>query len=167
MIERMFLTKSDQWRGFVQPGEKTKLGFLSIDEKRMASVKLIEVENLKVKAELRIFQSQNIPDPKNFNFLISVEEAEELLKICHDPILNYTKHYFGIKTHFYSKEDPQIWYVKEYEGPHKGFIITGVTLKDTNEILSPPEWVGAEVTNDPKYQNYNIATCAIRTYLWL
>jgi adenylate cyclase len=161
MLERMFLTKSDQWRGFVQPGEKTRLGFLSTDNTRIVSVKLVEVESQKVKAELRVFQSQNTPDPKNFNFLISIEEAEELLEMCHTPILNYTKHYFGIKTNFYSKEDPQVWYVKEYKDPHKGFVITGVVLKDDTEILSPPEWVGAEITNDQKYQNYNIATCAL------
>lgn len=157
MIERVFLTKNDHWRGYAQPSEKTKFGFLSKNEKRIVEVKLVEINGIKVKAEIKIYQSNNIPDPKSFNYLISIEEAESLLSICYEPILNYTKYYFGIKSNIYSKEDPQIWYVKEYEGPHKGIVVTGVNLNSCSDTLYPPDWVGAEITDDPKYKNYSIS----------
>ena len=161
MYERMFLTKNENWKAFTQPGEKIKIGFLSTDEKRRVLVELIEVSGKKVKAELRIYQAQDLPDPKNFNFLISIEEAEDLLKICQDPILSYTKYLFGIRSNIYTLSDTQIWYVKEYEGPHKGFIISGVELHTAADTLFPPNWIGAEITNDPKYQDINILTCTL------
>ena len=161
MYERMFLTKNENWKAFTQPGEKIKTGFLSTDVKRIILVELSEVAVKKVKAELRIYQSQDLPDPKNFNFLISIEEAEELLKICQEPTLSYTKYMFGVRSSIYSLSDPQVWYVKEYEGPHQGFVITGVELHASSETLFPPNWVGEEITNNSKYQDINILTCTL------
>jgi adenylate cyclase len=156
MHERLFIAKDQSWKKHIQAGEIITKGFLSTDEKRIVAVKITEINGTPVKAELVVNSSKNLPDPKSFNFLISVEEAKDLLKICIEPILHYTKYFFGVRS-FYGSTETQVWFLKVYEGFHEGFVTSGVELKDLNETLSPPEWIGAEVTNDPKYQDHNIA----------
>ena len=156
MVERMFLTKSSSWRNYAQPSENTKVGFLSKDPKRLVFVELTDVLGKVAKAEVIIIQS-----PKTFRYLVPVEEAQELLTVCHEPPLSYKKYFFGIAPRMLNS-DPQVWYVKEFEGPHTGFFITGVELKDAGDQMFPPDWVGTEVTEDPKYQLYNLGEFLVK-----
>jgi len=161
MVERTFLTKSSSWRNFVQPGELTTLGYLSKDPKRQVSVEIVEILGRDASPHVAKAQITIIQPPKVFNYLIPIEEARELLIGCADSPLSYTKYMFGISPRTFGA-DPQVWYVKEFTGPYIGYVLTGVELKEPSEQIFPPDWVGTEVTEDPKYQLYNLGEFLIK-----
>ena len=177
MIKRIFLVINKFWKEYTQPGEVTREGtiptsealciskegnlfFLNISDtfKMQISkedsldlqvqidigcktrVKIIHISGRFVKAEIII---------KDNRYLVSLDYAERLLDVCSQPIQSYSKYLFGIKKSSGTNDDPQIWWVKEYSGPYTGIYITGVELKDENEELYPPDWVGKEISGDP------------------
>ena len=116
-----------------------------INSQCKVSVKTIVVSGNLVKAELTIKR-----DFKEFVYLISHEDAENLFKLCAQPLQTYCKYIFGMKKSYFGIEDPQIWWIKEYSGPYAGITFTGVELKDSKEELILPDWAGKEISNDPE-----------------
>lgn len=46
--------------------------------------------------------------------------------------------------------------IDEFEGDNRGLITAEVELKDENQLVTIPGWVGQEVTGDPRYFNSNL-----------
>ncbi|MBD3563443.1 adenylate cyclase, partial [Planktothrix sp. FACHB-1355] len=42
-------------------------------------------------------------------------------------------------------------------GENQGLIIAEVELTDENQVIELPDWIGAEVSNEPRYFNANLA----------
>ena len=72
-------------------------------------VKVIAVSGKTVKAELTIKK-----ELKEFCYLITEEDADNLLKLCIQPIQTYCKYLFGMKKSYYGTEDPQVWWIKDF-----------------------------------------------------
>ena len=62
-----------------------------------------------------------------------------------------------IKTRFIVEFKNHIWEIDEFEGRHKGLILAEVELKSEDENVELPEWIGEEVTGNPKYYNSNLS----------
>ena len=65
-------------------------------------------------------------------------------KFC-DSAMNFTlvKNTDGVHT----------WEIDEFYGDNDGLVVAEVELADENEPFDKPEWLGEEVTGDPKYFN--------------
>jgi len=46
-----------------------------------------------------------------------------------------------------------VWEVDEFYGDNDGLTVAEVELADENEPFDKPDWLGEEVTGDPKYFN--------------
>jgi adenylate cyclase len=49
-----------------------------------------------------------------------------------------------------------MWEIDEFFGENQGLIVAEVELKSEDQAFKKPEWVGAEVTGDPRYFNSNL-----------
>jgi Uncharacterized protein conserved in bacteria len=49
-----------------------------------------------------------------------------------------------------------IWEVDEFHGPNEGLVVAEIELEDEKDAVPLPEWIGEEVTADPKYLNANL-----------
>lgn len=49
-----------------------------------------------------------------------------------------------------------IWEIDEFLNENEGLILAEIELKDENDIFEKPEWVGEEVSNDPRYFNSSL-----------
>ena len=76
---------------------------------------------------------------------ISVAEALELLKLCHDGIIDKIRHLVKFGKHIFE--------VDEFFGDNEGLVIAEVELSDANENFERPGFLGAEVTGDKRYYN--------------
>lgn len=76
---------------------------------------------------------------------IAVEEAMELLKLCHDGIID--------KIRYLVKCGEHIIEVDEFFGENEGLVIAEVELNDANEDFEKPAFIGQEVTGDKRYYN--------------
>ena len=76
---------------------------------------------------------------------ISVAEALDLLKLCHDGIIDKVRHLVKCGKHIFE--------VDEFFGDNEGLVIAEVELGDANEKFEKPDFVGEEVTGDKRYYN--------------
>ena len=49
-----------------------------------------------------------------------------------------------------------VWEIDEFFGENRGLIIAEVELESEDQVFPKPDWVGEEVTGDPRYYNANL-----------
>lgn len=142
-IERKFLVKSDAWREG-PAGERIVQGYLCRDEERTVRVR-IKGE----KGFLTIKGSSEGIARKEFEYEIPREEAEELLQICVPPLLD--------KVRYERRCGGHLWEIDEFAGENKGLIVAEIELEDEATEFEKPDWLGEEVSDDPRYYNACLA----------
>lgn len=45
------------------------------------------------------------------------------------------------------------WEIDEFLGENKGLIVAEIELENENQLFAKPDWLGAEVSEDPRYTN--------------
>jgi CYTH domain-containing protein len=84
-----------------------------------------------------------------FEYPIPVEDALDMLSsLCQPPLIE--------KTRYRIELSGLIWEVDEFAGENQGLIIAEVELTDANQAIAFPNWIGAEVSDDPRYYNSNL-----------
>jgi adenylate cyclase len=150
-IERKFLLKSDGWRRF---GE-TKFyqqGYLLIDKSKTIRVRTIDDQGfLTVKgASVGISRSE-------FEYEIPIEDAKLILKtLCEQPLIEKYRTKIEINE--------ITWEVDEFVGENDGLVIAEVELKDENQKIVLPDWVGEEVSGNPNYNNSYLVKHPYKTW---
>jgi CYTH domain-containing protein len=76
---------------------------------------------------------------------IPLEEAKLLLPLCEKGAIE--------KTRYEVKSGNHIIEVDVFHGDNEGLILAEIELKNENEIITKPSWLGAEVTGDKRYYN--------------
>jgi adenylate cyclase len=137
-IERKFLVAKDSWRGHAR-GQRYCQGYLSKGDVT------VRVRRAGPRAFLTIKGSgQGIVRPE-FEYEIPVEEAEEMFKLCRRPLIE--------KTRYEVLHEGVLWEVDEFEGDNTGLVLAEVELEHPGQPVALPDWVGEEVTADPRYRN--------------
>ena len=144
-IERKFLLANDSWRDKVDSKTSLKQGYLS--SKKEATVR-IRLENnsgiLAIKGKTEgVTRSE-------FEYIIPVEEAEQLLLLCEKQLIEKTRHIIRQGVH--------TWEIDEFEGENQGLIIAEIELKSEDEYFVKPTWLGEEVSEDARYYNACLVT---------
>lgn len=86
---------------------------------------------------------------KEFEYDIPVEDARILLaEICIKPVIEKTRYTINLAD--------LTWEIDFFHGLNVGLVIAEVELQDTGQAIQLPDWVGQEVTGDPKYYNANL-----------
>ncbi|MDF1754888.1 MAG: CYTH domain-containing protein [Verrucomicrobiales bacterium] len=141
-IERKFLVRSDGWRTaspvrFVQ-------GYLSVEKERTVRVRIEgEEARLTIKGV-----SQGITRSE-FEYSIPLADAEVLLEdLCQKPLID--KHRTTVKL------GDHIWEIDEFHGANEGLIVAEIELESIDEPFEKPDWLGPEVSEDPRYYNANL-----------
>jgi len=142
-IERKFLVKNNQWRR-LGGGKIYRQGYLSTDIERTVRIRTVgESGYLTIKG---ITQKTR---RKEFEYDIPFEEANWMLNdLCKRPLIE--------KTRYKISDKDLIWEVDEFWGENEGLIIAEVELRDVDQSISIPDWIGKEVTEDPAYYNANL-----------
>ena len=140
-IERKFLVSGD-FENFAKYSETIKQGFISSDPERTVRVR-IKAE----KAFITIKGKGNKSGITRFEFEteISVADAEQLLLLCKNSIIEKNRYYVPAGKHTYE--------VDVFEGNNKGLIIAEIELNNEDEDFIKPDWLGKEVTGDIRYYN--------------
>ena len=76
---------------------------------------------------------------------IPVEEVKELLLICEPGVID--------KTRYLVKAGEFTFEVDEFYGDNEGLTVAEVELPDEDAAFERPDWLGEEVTGDPRYYN--------------
>jgi adenylate cyclase len=49
-----------------------------------------------------------------------------------------------------------LWEVDEFFGENQGLVVAEIELLAEDQVIAKPDWVGEEVTHDPRYANANL-----------
>jgi len=148
-IERKFLVSGDGWRG----GEGTRFsqGYLTADPDRTVRVRLAgEKAWLTLKGRpVGISRSE-------FEYEIPIADAAELLKLCLPTVID--------KTRYCVDHEGHTWEIDVFHGENDGLIVAEVEL-ESEDIQPPiPEWIGQEVSDDPRYFNSHLSRYPYRKW---
>jgi CYTH domain-containing protein len=140
-IERKFRVKEDTWRKV--KGTRYHQGYLNSAKERNVRVRTMED-----KAYLTIKGIAIGASRMEFEYEIPLKDANELLEICEKPLIE--------KTRYKIQEGGFVWEVDEFFRENQGLIVAEVELESEDQEFPKPDWVGEEVTGDPRYFNSNL-----------
>ena len=150
-IERKFLVAGEQWRESAH-GTRYRQGFLSTEPERTVRVRIagprgsITVKGKNVGARRA-----------EFEYEIPVGDAERMLDtLCKRPLIE--------KVRFTLLAGAHTWEIDVFEGDNAGLVVAEIELSSEDEVFARPEWVGDEVTDDPRYFNSNLVANPYRTW---
>ena len=140
-IERKFLIKNDAWRKV--RGIKYRQGYLSSVKERTVRVRTTEEKGYLTIKGIAVGATR-----MEFEYEIPRKDAEILLDICEQPLIE--------KNRYIMEHGGFVWEVDEFFGENSGLIIAEVELASEDQEFPRPDWVGEEVTEDPRYFNSNL-----------
>lgn len=142
-IERKFLVIGDGWKQTAE-GVFFCQGYLNRDKERTVRVRIAgEKAFLTIKG-----LSRGMARPE-FEYEIPLDHAGEMLKICDGPLIEKIRYSLNHKG--------CIWEIDEFLGENNGLVIAEIELESEEQDFVIPDWVGAEVTDDARYFNSNLA----------
>ena len=145
-IERKFLVTSEAFKTEAFNSYAIKQGFLNSHKERTVRIRLKEnVGYLTVKGK----STEDGLSRFEWERAISKEEAEALLQLCEDGIID--------KIRYEVKSGKHIFEVDEFFGENEGLTMAEVELKSEDEAFEKLNWLGKEVTGDVKYYNSQLS----------
>lgn len=146
-IERKFLVKDDTFRKDCQSKLPFKQAYLNSAPERTIRIR---VAGDKAYITIKGISSKSGMSRYEWEKEIPVEEAEDLLKICEDGMIEKERHLAKIGDHVYE--------IDEFYGDNEGLILAEIELTSEDEEFEKPHWLGEEVTGNANYYNSNLAT---------
>jgi CYTH domain-containing protein len=142
-IERKFRVKEGTWRN--EKGTEYRQGYLNSAKERIVRVRTIDDKGYLTIKGLTVGASR-----MEFEYEIPHQDAEILLVICEKPLIE--------KIRYTVKKEGFVWEIDEFLGENRGLIVAEVELESEDQQFPRPDWVGEEVTGDPRYFNSNLIT---------
>lgn len=141
-IERKFLVDTDLCPA--EDGTKYVQGYLGEGPDAISRVRVAGD-----KAYLTIKGRNAGMSRPEFEYEIPVSEAEDMLKLCRQPLIEKTRYHITVGDH--------LWEVDEFHGANEGLWLAEIELSAEDESFEMPDWVAKEVTDDARYYNANLA----------
>jgi len=143
-IERKFLLANNNWREQVSSSHRIRQGYMGEIDK--ASVR-IRVQGKK--ANINIKSATLSMRRMEYEYEIPLDEALEMLdQLCKQPQVD--------KTRYIVEQGKFKWEIDEFYAENEGLLVAEIELEDENEVFEKPQWLGEEVTEDPRYYNVNL-----------
>lgn len=140
-IERKFLVKGD-FKSQATKSIRIIQGYLSSTPERTVRVRIKgETGYITIKGEADISGLSRYEWEKE----ITVNEVQELLKICEPGVIDKTRYLVPVGKHMYE--------VDEFYGENEGLTLAEIELNSVDEVFDKPQWLGDEVTGDTRYYN--------------
>lgn len=142
-IERKFLVQGEAWR-FLAEGVLYRQGYLSREVNRTVRVRVAGDRGY-----LTIKGASDGISRAEYEYAIPLLDATELLDtLCQRPLIEKKRYRIPLGN--------VIWEVDEFFGENQGLILAEVELSHVDQALELPDWIGAEVSHDPRYFNANL-----------
>ncbi len=142
-IERKFLLKSDAWRTLAQ-GTQYRQGYLNSAKERTVRVRTIgDTAFLTIKGV-------NVGATRaEYEYPVPLIDCNAMLDtLAEKPLIE--------KKRYKIRHGGLTWEIDEFFGDNLGLIVAEVELQREDQLFDMPDWIGEEVTTDPRYFNSNL-----------
>jgi len=138
-IERKFLVANENWRSAIIGSDKLIDGLIS--EFNGSKVRVRLGQN---KASLTVKGPRSGATRTEFEYDIPKADAVAMLMtVCDQKLFE--------KTRYAVEHAGFTWSIDVYEGRLAGIIIAEIELEYENQYFEKPDWVGLDVTDDPRF----------------
>ena len=142
-IERKFLLKNDGWRALAS-GTLYRQGYLNSAKERTVRIRTIGEH-----AFLTIKGITTGATRAEYEYPIPLEDCNAMLDtLAEKPVIE--------KKRYKIRQGDLTWEIDEFFGDNAGLIVAEIELQSEGQTFEKPEWLGAEVTADPRYFNSNL-----------
>ncbi len=142
-IERKFLLTGTTWKNLA-PGTSYRQGYLNSIKERTVRVRTIDDKGFLTIKGISVGATR-----VEYEYEIPFDDAENLLnELCEKPIIE--------KNRYKITHAGFVWEVDEFFGENDGLVVAEIELESEDQTFDKPEWVGEEVTGDPRYFNSNL-----------
>lgn len=141
-IERKFLVADLAFlEGVV--GVPYRQGYLSADPDRT-----VRIRRAGEHGYVTIKGRSNGASRAEFEYEIPVGDADEMLALCVPPLIEKVRHRV--------EHAGRTFEVDVFGEANQGLVVAEVELPSEDAVVDLPEWIGDEVTGDPRYFNANL-----------
>jgi len=86
---------------------------------------------------------------KEFEYRIPQQDAMDMISLfCTKNLIEKTRYQVNFKNFE--------WVVDLFSGDNKGLVVAEIELLSIDQPFEKPDWIGKEVTHDPRYFNSNL-----------
>ena len=150
-IERKFLVASEDWRALAR-GSRYRQGYLSTVKERTVRVRTIDDKGFLTVKGITVGATRS-----EYEYEIPAADADEMLNdLCEKPIIEKNRYKIPLGG--------VTWEVDEFLGTNDGLIVAEVELQSEDQSFPKPDWIGEEVTDDPRYFNSNLIARPFSTW---
>jgi len=150
-IERKFLVINQDYKSL---GTKHYIhqGFLSTDKERVVRIRILDE-----KAFITVKGKTTGMTRAEFEYDIPLDDARFMLEnLCLNPTIE--KYRYNINFEGFT------WELDEFLGENEGLLIAEIELESADQEFLRPDWIGEEVTDDPRYYNANLVKNPYRNW---
>ncbi|HEY5790033.1 MAG TPA: CYTH domain-containing protein [Gammaproteobacteria bacterium] len=151
-IERKFLVADDRWRQAAGAGETLRQGYLaggvhgSVRVRASGGSAWLNIKGATVGATRR-----------EFEYPIPLADAAILLdELCQRPLIEKTRYLVGHAGF--------TWEIDVFAGDNAGLVVAEIELEHADATFPHPEWLGIEVTEQPRYYNVSLVEHPYRNW---
>jgi adenylate cyclase len=150
-IERKFLLKHDAWRSQVEKSTRIAQGYINHqDALRKGEQKAsVRVRIAGEQAFLNLKSRELGHTRQEFDYVIPLADAQNLLELCVGGLIDKTRHYIP--------QDNLVWEIDEFFDENQGLIVAEIELPHADHVFEKPDWCGIEVTHQLRYYNLALA----------
>ena len=148
-IERKFLVKHAGWRMDAERA-RYRQGYLSLDKERTVRVRTVSQEATGEQQGYLTIKGKTVGAGRaEYEYEIPIQDAHELLdSLCQRPLIE--------KFRYRVSQGELTWEIDEFLGENAGLIVAEIELEDADQTFAKPDWVGEDVTDDPRYSNASL-----------
>jgi len=141
-IERKYLVTSMAFLDVYQTSNTIAQGYLNSNPERTVRIRIKGDKGF-----LTIKGIGNASGATRFEWEkeIPISEAKVLLTLCEEGIIEKTRYEVVHGKHTIE--------IDVFHGSNEGLVLAEIELKDENEPIEKPNWIGKEVTKDVRYYN--------------
>ena len=149
-IERKFLLRDSGFLNGLQ-GQRLAQGYLS-----HATDATVRVRIAGERAMLTIKGRNSGISRSEFEYPIPLADAEALLALCSGGRIDKLRYRVPVGVH--------VWEVDVFAGANEGLMIAEIELASEQEDFVRPDWLGDEVSSDPRYFNSQLSLKPFSTW---
>jgi adenylate cyclase len=149
-IERKFLVRHDGWRADADGGTRLRQGYLSRVTGPNAVRSSIRVRTDGARAFLNIKGATLGIRRQEYEYAIPAADAEAMLAdLCVGAVVEKIRYEVAVAGH--------LWEIDVFAGANAGLVVAEIELQNEAEDFLRPDWLGTEVSDDPRYYNVCLA----------
>lgn len=151
-IEKKFLVVGDKWREGAK-GTHYRQGYLNSVKERTVRIRTINDKAFLTVKGLTVSCTR-----MEFEYEIPYEDCVKMLdELAEKPIIEKTRYKIPAGNGL-------TWEIDEFHGVNEGLIVAEIEIPSEDAEFTKPDWIGEEVSSDPRYFNSNLVAHPYTTW---